>query len=154
MAFIIMAKVAHFVFTTLHSMDHNFYTWPPECWCCALFTFFRNWKLYNFFLTQPVYTYNIGVGVDCWWSLLFQHLIELPRLCWGSKDVHIPPALTYIANMQFKDIMWKHFFYLKKKKKKKKSLILHQILHHVELIVKLSSSQNQEQKHKHFPIVV
>ena len=30
--------------------------WPPECFCCALFTFsaIKTWKLYNFFLTQPV----------------------------------------------------------------------------------------------------
>ena len=59
MAFMIMAKVAHFVFTTHRSKDHNFTPdhgmipfknlltqhtgklcfWPLECCCCALFTF-------------------------------------------------------------------------------------------------------------------
>ena len=69
----VMAKVAHFLFTTYHSKAHNFHTWP--CWpwndtilkspytqenydfghqsviavLCLLFCALKKLKLYNFF---------------------------------------------------------------------------------------------------------
>ena len=78
MAFIIMVKVAHFVFTTHHTMDHNSkspYTqenlfWPPKCSWCALFIFstIKNWKLYNFFW------HNLYTRMFQYWTVVQEHL--------------------------------------------------------------------------------
>ena len=84
MAFIIMTKVAHFVFTTHHSKDHNFYTWPWNnrpyhlkiflitlkkiiiffghrsvvAVLCLLFPQLEIENCIIFFLTQPVYNHE------------------------------------------------------------------------------------------------